>query len=260
LKDYSIEKLRDFENDLTLKSYERQFLNALLFRDKFSTKKMRQDRVLSQQLYKALQEVKKSLYEEVDKGGKIFEKPISKDEYFPIIVFVILFVSFFAVAILSPVLKEYSPVFVIFIASVSIFFFYMRFEARLSKEGAILKDDWLGFKLYLETAEKYRMQNLTPETFEKYLPYAIIFGVEKQWGKAFEGITIQPPSWYGSSSGFASVSNGGGNFSSSFSAGAFSTSFASSFSSAFSSSGGGGASGGGGGAGGGGGGGGGGAS
>jgi uncharacterized membrane protein len=139
---------------------------------------------------------------------------------------------------------------------------FIKFEARLSQEGAILREDWLGFKMYLEKAEKYRMQALvTPDLFEKYLPYAIIFGVEKKWGKAFEGISMQPPSWYHSNTIAGSHVGSAGNLSSGFSAGAFSASFASSFTSAFSSSGGGGGgSGGGGSSGGGGGGGGGGAS
>ena len=101
------------------------------------------------------------------------------------------------------------------------------------------------------------MQNLKPEFFEKYLPYAMIFGVEKKWAKAFEAMHMPSPSWY---AGSAHVGAGFSlNSASSFSPLAFSNSFSSSFTSAFSSSGAGGASGGGGGAGGGGGGGGGGA-
>lgn len=131
------------------------------------------------------------------------------------------------------------------------------YDTRLSEAGLSLKREILGFVLYLKTAERYRLQNLTPDLFEKYLPYAIIFGVEKKWAKAFEGMNLSQPNWY---HGAAVAHAGSGGFSSSgFSASTFSASFASSFSSAFSSSSGG-ASGGGGSAGGGGGGGGGGAS
>ena len=100
------------------------------------------------------------------------------------------------------------------------------------------------------------IQNLKPEFFEKYLPYAMIFGVEKKWAKAFEALNIPQPSWYIGSVRTMGISS---NSASSFSPLNFSNSFSSSFTSAFSSSGAGGASGGGGGAGGGGGGGGGGA-
>jgi uncharacterized membrane protein len=36
----------------------------------------------------------------------------------------------------------------------------------------------------------------TPQTFEKYLPYAMALGVEKKWVAAFQGIFTQPPSWF----------------------------------------------------------------
>jgi len=41
----------------------------------------------------------------------------------------------------------------------------------------------------LQFAEK---ENL----FEKYLPYAIVFGSVNKWAAAFEGIYKNPPSWY----------------------------------------------------------------
>lgn len=63
-------------------------------------------------------------------------------------------------------------------------------------EGTKILEHIKGFKMYLETAEKYTLQNLTPDLFEKYLPYAIVFGVEKDWAKKFEGIYTSKPDWY----------------------------------------------------------------
>ncbi len=134
------------------------------------------------------------------------------------------------------------------------------FRERMSKEGFRLQDAWLGFKMYLYTAERFRVQNLTPELFEKFLPYAMIFGIEKQWAKNFDSLNMREPTWYGTQGYIPVAGISPGISGESFSASAFSASFSSSFSSAFASSAGGGASGGGGSAGGGGGGGGGGAS
>lgn len=56
-----------------------------------------------------------------------------------------------------------------------------------------------GFKLFLETAEKYRLKWQEKENiFEQYLPYAMVFGVADKWAKAFSdlGIAQQQPSWY----------------------------------------------------------------
>lgn len=65
-----------------------------------------------------------------------------------------------------------------------------------TQKGSKLYGDIRGFKMYLETAERFRVQNLVPEQFEKYLSYAIVFGVEKQWAKNFKDIYKQTPDWY----------------------------------------------------------------
>ncbi len=63
-----------------------------------------------------------------------------------------------------------------------------------------------GFEEFLERVEGDRLRDFvkTPELFEKCLPFAMAFGVEKQWAKAFDGIYTTPPTWYAGSnySGF----------------------------------------------------------
>ena len=56
----------------------------------------------------------------------------------------------------------------------------------------------LGFRLYMNTAEKYRQQFAEKaEIFTQLLPYAIVFGCVTRWAKAFEGIdTSQTNGWY----------------------------------------------------------------
>jgi len=58
-----------------------------------------------------------------------------------------------------------------------------------------------GLYLYIKTAEKNRLAVLnryakTPDLFEKLLPFAMIFGLEKKWTKTFEGVLKDMPSWY----------------------------------------------------------------
>jgi uncharacterized membrane protein len=56
----------------------------------------------------------------------------------------------------------------------------------------------LGFEDFLGRVESDRIQRLenAPETFEKFLPYAMALSVEKKWVQAFSGISMQPPQWY----------------------------------------------------------------
>ena len=61
-----------------------------------------------------------------------------------------------------------------------------------------------GFKDFLSVtdAERYKFHNApskNPEQFMEYLPYAIAFGVEKEWAKVFQDIQIPAPDWYQSS-------------------------------------------------------------
>ena len=56
----------------------------------------------------------------------------------------------------------------------------------------------LGFEDFLSHVEGARLDRIdqTPETFEKFLPYAMALGVEKKWVGAFQNIYTEPPSWY----------------------------------------------------------------
>ncbi|MCB9818573.1 DUF2207 domain-containing protein [Candidatus Nomurabacteria bacterium] len=113
------------------------------------------------------------------------------------------------------------------------------FYRRRTRKGYEALDYLKGFKLFLSVTDKERFAfhnapKKSPEQFMEYLPYAIAFGVEKEWAKVFEGITIPTPSWY--------EDNTGGTFSALYltnSLGTFSSSVASSGVSSSASSGGG---------------------
>jgi uncharacterized membrane protein len=64
--------------------------------------------------------------------------------------------------------------------------------------GARTLERVLGFAEFLERVEKDRLERLvkTPEMFERFLPFAMAFGVERNWARAFEGIYREPPRWY----------------------------------------------------------------
>ncbi|HEX6306831.1 MAG TPA: DUF2207 domain-containing protein [Longimicrobiales bacterium] len=65
---------------------------------------------------------------------------------------------------------------------------------------------WLcGFEEFLGRVEKDRIERLvdSPQAFEKFLPFAMAFGVEKNWARAFEGLASEPPRWYHTADGRA---------------------------------------------------------
>lgn len=151
----------------------------------------------------------------------------------------------------------------------AIYMFNLKGRKFYSQKGAELKNYLDGLKLYISVAEEERLKMLqSPETaekvgdvvsdkgaritlYERVLPYAILFGQEKEWAKQLGDLyseTNQSPTWSSSLAGFSTASfvNNLGSFTGNISS-------ASSYSSSSSGSSGGGSSGGGGGGGGGGG-------
>ncbi len=62
--------------------------------------------------------------------------------------------------------------------------------------GSKIYVEVLGFRMYLHTAERYRLQGLDPDEFEKFLSYAVVFGIEKEWAEKFKDIYKGEPEWF----------------------------------------------------------------
>jgi uncharacterized membrane protein YgcG len=64
--------------------------------------------------------------------------------------------------------------------------------------GARAYEGTRGFEEFLRRVDSDRFARVvkTPEMFEKFLPYAMAFGVEAKWARAFADIYREPPSWY----------------------------------------------------------------
>ena len=68
-----------------------------------------------------------------------------------------------------------------------------------TEAGTRALEQVLGFEEFLRRVESEHLKRVIighPELFDKYLPYAMAFGVERQFARAFEGIYTQAPQWY----------------------------------------------------------------
>lgn len=88
----------------------------------------------------------------------------------------------------------------ILISFVLVLIFAFRIDKK-SPEGNEIYYELEGLKMYINTAEKHRIEfHDDPKkylgVFEKLLPYAMIFGLEKKWAKEFEDIYLEQPDWY----------------------------------------------------------------
>jgi uncharacterized membrane protein len=82
------------------------------------------------------------------------------------------------------------------IISVLIIFLFARIMTAKSRKGVDTKVEILGFQEFVNRVDADRLKRMPPDTFEKFLPYAMALGIENRWAKAFQGIVQNPPNWY----------------------------------------------------------------
>ncbi len=93
-------------------------------------------------------------------------------------------------------------VFVCGLISAVIWFLFARVMTAKTLKGVQTKVAVLGFQEFMNRVDKDRLRTMPPDTFEKYLPYAMALGVEHQWATAFTGLIQNPPTWYYSPYGY----------------------------------------------------------
>ena len=85
---------------------------------------------------------------------------------------------------------------------------YMKKRTPLGNE---LLGQIIGFKRFLETAEKHKLEQLveqSPDYFYNILPFTYVLGISDVWIKKFENIAIKQPDWYSGSDVFSYASFG----------------------------------------------------
>ncbi len=208
-----------------------------------------------------LSSLKNNFYTHLPAIASAGKKPLYKLDYLTPYssTFLYIFIGFGAISVIASIFAFMIIVHfgVAVLLSGLILLIFSPFMRKRSKAGHMIFNRIKGFKMYMDKAEKYRQQYLEKENiFEKLLPYAIMFGITREWIKKMKDIygekyfaTYHPVWFYGA--GISSFN--ADSFSSQISA--ISSNMASTMSSSPSSSGsgGGGFSGGGGGGGGGGG-------
>jgi uncharacterized membrane protein len=78
---------------------------------------------------------------------------------------------------------------------------FMLFSPQKTEKGMRTKEQLKGLKLYIEKAEKARIEfhdapEKTPELFSALLPFAMALGLTKIWLKEFEDLNYANPDWY----------------------------------------------------------------
>lgn len=89
------------------------------------------------------------------------------------------------------------PVIIAGVLSILTVVFFSRIMPRKTSKGRIAWERIAGLQEYIGRAEVEQIREQERQgVFERLLPYAIVFGLSKRWGKAFEDLYRVPPDWY----------------------------------------------------------------
>jgi uncharacterized membrane protein YgcG len=195
-KDYIFHLKKGPKEWADLKSHELVLLAALFFNGLVADVPLSS---LENQFYKNLPNIKNSIFDELMERGYFQHRPDYVRSAFVgggIAMGVVFF--FMGNAMAQKTGMAPTPFFIAAILSGGIIAGFGWFMSARTLSGVKALSGVLGFEDFLTHVEAGRMDriNQTPETFEKFLPFAMALGVEKKWVGAFQNIYSQPPSWY----------------------------------------------------------------
>jgi uncharacterized membrane protein len=196
-KDYEFHliKNRDQWNDLT--DYERAMMDSV-----FSGGEVTLLSSLRNHFYTALPMIKSEIMSALKAKGMYTVDPDSANGYWGM-GFLMVLLPYAAGQVLgwADFLSSVPLAIVCGLIALAIIVIIGKQLTATSLKGARTRVQIQGFQEFMNRVDSDRLKRMPPDTFEKFLPYAMALGVEHHWAKAFEGIIQNPPTWYQSSDG-----------------------------------------------------------
>ncbi|MBI4475039.1 MAG: DUF2207 domain-containing protein [Acidobacteria bacterium] len=192
--EYVFHKRTPTKQGRALKPHEEELLNAL-----FASGTKVQLSNLKNKFYEYVPFIKDCIYDELMKRRYYDHRPDNVKATYIVVALLLGFLGIVGGGILSETLGIQMQSFVLagVLSAASIAGFGWFMPAR-TVTGVRALEGVLGFEEFLGRVEADRFARMvkTPELFEKFLPFAMALGVEKQWVEAFEDICKTPPEWY----------------------------------------------------------------
>jgi Predicted membrane protein (DUF2207) len=197
-KDYVFHLLKPREHWTDLAPHERIMLENIYAGDATETRLSS----LRNHFYTALPLVRQDIMAALKNKGMYLLDPESANGYS--LLAIILIVAPFAIAQFTGYKDFFSSISTLIIAgliSAFIWWLFAREMTAKTMKGGRTRVAVLGFQEFMQRVDSDRLKRMPPDTFEKYLPYAMALGVEQVWARKFEGLIKDPPQWYASPNG-----------------------------------------------------------
>ena len=200
-KDYNFTLSKDRVEWLKLKPHEISLLNGLFVAGNVGESVSMSD--LENHFYKNLPTIKSNIFESLVTHGYYKRRPDTvRSSYIAMGLIGGLLIVFGGVWLAQQMGQQPTAFIIAGILSGLIICAFGWFMPAHTEQGTRAVEGVLGFEDFLVHVESDRFNRMikTPEMFEKFLPFAMALGVERNWSKAFQGILTEPPNWYRGSS------------------------------------------------------------
>lgn len=191
-KDYVFHLLKDRDQWGQLASHERVMLENV-----FSGGSQTTLSSLKNRFYTAMPVIKQDIMSSLRNKGMYLLDPDSANAYS--LGALLLIVAPFALMQFTGYKSVLNSVPLLIGAGIISFVIWILFARQMSArtvQGARTRVAILGFQEFMNRVDADRLKRMPPDTFEKYLAFAMALGVEHQWARAFAGIVQNPPTWY----------------------------------------------------------------
>jgi uncharacterized membrane protein YgcG len=186
-------RLKQMPEDL--RQFEKTLLNSI-----FKGRDERKLSDLKEKFYTAIPKLKKQLYQEVVDLGFFRRSPEKvRNTYAGLGIGLLFAVVALGVCGLAS-LSQYSQYVFCVPLSLGASALGMILLARVmpskTEAGSEAAARWEAFKRYLDDIDKYTNLEDAQDIFERYLPYAIAFGLDKEFIRKFSAVETPAPEWY----------------------------------------------------------------
>lgn len=182
-KDWQFIKVKE---EADLKEHEKLVMQGI-----FGSKSEANLSSLKSTFYKTRRQIENYLYQEMAQLGYFVSNPKTVRGSYALVGIGIAMLGFaFGSALGAAAIFS-------FVISGILFVLFSLIMSKKTNKGMLAYEKSLGLKEYISRAEKYRMEWQEKENiFERLLPYAVAFGVVKEWANNFQNIYKDPPAWY----------------------------------------------------------------
>jgi uncharacterized membrane protein len=191
-KDYIFHLLKPREQWGDLTSFERVMLDNV-----FTSGDQTRLSSLKNRFYTALPIIRQDIMASLRNKGMYLLDPQSANAYS--ILGAVLSLAPFLISHFTGFKEVFTPSLLTVVAvglSVVVWFLFARQMSARTLQGARTRIAVIGFQEFMNRVDADRIKRMPPDTFEKYLPYAMALGVETHWAQAFAGIVTTPPRWF----------------------------------------------------------------